>query len=364
MTTQSRIVLAAASLALILVYLFPIWKISLDAPQYPEGLGMYIWINTVTGENKHDLQNINGLNHYIGMKTIEPDSIPELKIMPWFIGFMIVFGLVGAASGKRYLMWSWIVVFAVAAVVGLVDFYLWEYDYGHNLNAETAIIKIPGMNYQPPLIGSKKLLNFTASSWPALGGWITFISLGAVLVTALRNRRGTGPAAASVTPDSKMAAALVAGLIGGSVALTGLTGCAPGPTPIRYGEDQCDFCRMTILDERYGAELVNSNGKIYRFDSIECLASHVETGDIDEEHVHSLWVADFGMPGTLVELQEATILHSQNIASPMGMNLAAFGPLMDHDKAVNAFGGTTLGWEEVLSLVSSRGGMHPASITR
>ncbi len=52
----------------------------------------------------------------------------------------------------------------------MVDFYLWEYDYGHNLDP-TAAIKIPGMSYQPPLIGSKPLLNFNASSWPGPGGW-------------------------------------------------------------------------------------------------------------------------------------------------------------------------------------------------
>jgi len=89
MSTRSRIILGFASLLLVVMYVFPIWKITLDAPQYPEGLGMYIWIDTVTGEKPHDLANINGLNHYIGMKTIEPDTIPELKIMPWVIGFLI-----------------------------------------------------------------------------------------------------------------------------------------------------------------------------------------------------------------------------------------------------------------------------------
>ncbi len=47
--------------------------------------------------------------------------------------------------------------FFVLAAVGLYDFYMWEYDYGHNLNPHAAI-KIPGMAYQPPLIGSKMLL--------------------------------------------------------------------------------------------------------------------------------------------------------------------------------------------------------------
>ena len=362
MSTNSRFVLAAASLALLLMFFFPIWKITLDAPQYPEGLGMHIWIDTITGEKPHDLQNINGLNHYIGMKTIVPDAIPELKVMPWFVGFIIVLGIAAAVTGKRFLLWTWIVVFLLAAVVGLIDFYLWEYDYGHNLDAERAIIKIPGMNYQPPLIGSKKLLNFTASSWPALGGWIAFVSLGSVIAAAVRNlrRRKAAPAWRHVG-NLKMAAVFVAGAIGlGTV----LSACSPEPRPIMYGEDQCAFCRMTILDERYGAELVNHNGKVYRFDSVECLAGFVNSGETAADHVHSLWVADFTHPGTLVEVTDAVILRSENINSPMGMNLAAFGPLLTHDKVVNAFGGETLAWEEVRKLVAERGSMLPTGLSR
>ena len=60
---------------------------------------------------------------------------------------------------------------------GLVDFWHWEYDYGHRLDFEHAIIKIPGMSYQPPLIGVKQLLNFTAVSWPDVGGWLAFSAL-------------------------------------------------------------------------------------------------------------------------------------------------------------------------------------------
>jgi len=172
---RTRTTLLVCSVALILAYFFPIWKITLEAPQYPEGLGMYIWIDTITGVGEHDLQNINGLNHYIGMKTIEPESIAELRIMPWLVAFLIVFGLIAGGSRRPGLMYAWIALFAVVAIVGLVDFYMWEYDYGHNLNP-TAAIRIPGMSYQPPLIGSKKLLNFTAHSYPALGGLIIFLS--------------------------------------------------------------------------------------------------------------------------------------------------------------------------------------------
>lgn len=175
MKTQSKIIVIVASLILILSFFFPIWYIDLEAPQYPEGIGLEIWLSKITGQKPHDLNNINGLNHYIGMKEIVPDAIPELKIMPFIIIFLIVFGLISGISGKRSLVYIWIVLFSVVAAVGLYDFYMWEYDYGHNLNPQAAI-KIPGMAYQPPLIGSKMLLNFNAISMPHIGSWILVAS--------------------------------------------------------------------------------------------------------------------------------------------------------------------------------------------
>jgi len=171
MKTQSKIIIIFASLLLIISFFFPIWYIDLEAPQYPEGIGLEIWLNKVTGQNPNDLNNINGLNHYIGMKVIEPDAIPELRIMPFIIVFLIVFGLISGISGKRSLVYIWIILFFVIAAVGLYDFYMWEYDYGHDLNPHAAI-KIPGMAYQPPLIGFKMLLNFNAISMPHIGSYI------------------------------------------------------------------------------------------------------------------------------------------------------------------------------------------------
>lgn len=189
MKKQSRALTGAAALILLLVYVFPIWKITLEAPQYPEGIGMHIMIDNIRGEKEHDLQNINGLNHYIGMKRIEPDAIPELRVMPFIMAGIIALGLAAAITGKRWLLYTWVLVFVIAGVVGMVDFYLWEYDYGHNLDEVNAIIKIPGTSYQPPLIGSKQILNFVAHSWPGLGGWITFLSLGTGLFVSLKEFR-------------------------------------------------------------------------------------------------------------------------------------------------------------------------------
>lgn len=176
MKMKSRIILLIASLMLIATYFVPIWKIDLNAPQYPEGLGLRIWLDEIGGFKPNDLQNINGLNHYIGMKEIEPESIPELKIMPFIIAFMILFGLVNVFVGKPILPKIWIITFILIGIVGLVDFYLWGYNYGHNLDPG-APIKVPGMTYQPPLIGSKQLLNIDAVSLPYTGGYIILISI-------------------------------------------------------------------------------------------------------------------------------------------------------------------------------------------
>lgn len=176
MNTKSKILTALASLMLLLTFFFPIWQIDLNAPQYPEGLGLRIWLNEIGGLKPNDLQSINGLNHYIGMQVIEPESIPELKIMPFVIVFMVLFGLYNAYAGKPILLKIWIGLFVVVAVAGLIDFYIWGYNYGHNLNPD-APIKVPGMSYQPPLIGSKQLLNINAVSLPAIGTYVILISL-------------------------------------------------------------------------------------------------------------------------------------------------------------------------------------------
>ena len=137
---------------------------------------MRIWLNEISGLKPNDLQSINGLNHYIGMKEIVPDAIPELKIMPYVIIFMIVLGLLNAYLKNKKLIYVWLILFIALGTVGLYDFYMWAYDYGHNLNPN-APIKVPGMTYQPPIIGSKQLLNINAVSLPSTGAIIIFISI-------------------------------------------------------------------------------------------------------------------------------------------------------------------------------------------
>jgi len=189
MPLLSRILVAISSLLLIGLFVFPLWHVRLTAPQYPEGLGMNIRINTVEGATETDLDNINGLNHYIGMKRIDPNAIPELKLMPWIVGALILSGLAVAAVARRRVLYFWMAGFLAMGVIGLIDFWRWEYDYGHNLDAATAIIKIPGMSYQPPLIGTKQLLNFQAVSLPGVGGILAGIAFVLGLVAVIHTVR-------------------------------------------------------------------------------------------------------------------------------------------------------------------------------
>ncbi|HEY1023793.1 MAG TPA: hypothetical protein VGE26_01410 [Sphingobacteriaceae bacterium] len=165
MQSKSRIVVAISALLMVSAYFLPLWQIILEAPQYPEGLGMKIWLNNITG----NVDQINGLNHYIGMKHIIVDEFIEFKVLPYVFAGIIGLGLLTAQLGSRKLLWGWFSVLIAFAIIGFVDFYMWEYDYGHNLDP-TAAIKVPGMSYQPPLIGYKQLLNFLAGSFPDTGG--------------------------------------------------------------------------------------------------------------------------------------------------------------------------------------------------
>lgn len=168
MKAYHKVLMMIASLSLGLLFLFPMWKIYLKAPQYPEGLEMHIWVNKIAGDTDGAIQNFNILNHYIGMEPIHAESFAELKIMPYIVIFFMVTGILVALLGNRKLVLSWTVLLMIGGAVGIADFYMWLNKFGTNLDP-AAPIKVPGMTYVPPLLGNKTLLNFEALSLPALG---------------------------------------------------------------------------------------------------------------------------------------------------------------------------------------------------
>lgn len=165
-----------ACLSLGAIFFAPIWQIILEAPQFPEGLKLYIWLDELSGESEQIIQNINILNHYIGMQAIEPDSIKELKYFPIVISVLILIGIVLVFVNKWPFYLSFSILLVALSAIGVYDFYLWLYDFGHNLDPD-APIEIPGMSYMPPVIGEKDLLNFRAKSYPHFGTLFYFLAI-------------------------------------------------------------------------------------------------------------------------------------------------------------------------------------------
>ncbi len=175
------------SLLLLGLFKFPLWNIELGAPQYPDPLGMNIYIRGIEGEEEFDIQNIDGLNHYIGMRTIpKPEDMWEFGVFPKVIIGMVALGVVIGLLGffkKISYKWflGWFMLMSVLGVLGMYDFNNWMTDYGSNLNPN-AIMKLTHpdgtpMTYSPPLFGYEKMLNFDVTSLPATGAWMMFTGM-------------------------------------------------------------------------------------------------------------------------------------------------------------------------------------------
>jgi hypothetical protein len=146
---------------------------------------MDIYVNRFEDAEPNDIKNINIMNHYVGMDDI-PETIPEFEIFPMVVGGMALLGVIIGLIGKRKLYMAWFAAMIVLGSIGMYDFYSWEYEYGHNLkqNAPIKFTTPDGepMAYQPPLIGSKMILNFNAISMPRAGAYLMFLGMGLTVV--------------------------------------------------------------------------------------------------------------------------------------------------------------------------------------
>lgn len=329
----SRVFIAIAGLALFIVLFVPLWRIDLVAPQYPEGLMLLIYPDKLAG----NVDIINGLNHYIGMATLHTKDFVEFKILPAIISaFAILFIAVGII-GRRKWMNMLLVLFILFGIVSMIDFWRWEYDYGHNLNPEAAI-QVPGMAYQPPLIGFKQLLNFGAWSFPDIGGWI-FISAGAVLlIFVIYEARRAG----KLRKTNSVPVMLLA-----CFGIMGFSGCSSGPEPIRYGKDNCHYCKMTISDHRYGAEILTKKMKAFKFDDTHCLLSFIKEGSLPSTQTQAIFVTNFADPHELLDVGTAYFLRSETLKGPMNGNVAAFSNKDELKKVQLQHKGDILSWNDV-----------------
>ncbi len=319
----TRILCGISAIALAAVIFLPIWRIDLTAPQYPEGLYMQIFASKLGG----NVEVINGLNHYIGMSQIHEKDFVEFLVLPYIIGLLAVFGVLTAIINRKWFFYAWFVFFSLFGIIAMMDFYRWEYNYGHNLNP-TAPIQVPGMSYQPPLIGYKQLLNFGAYSMPDIGGWI-FIVVGLLLVVCgwLELR--------SLFKKPALSPALIAIL---AITFT-CTGCSSGPAEIPYGQAACADCKMTILDKKFGAELVTKKGKVFFFDDLKCLFNYEKNHAAITEKP-TVYLSDFTGESQLVLASQAFLAKGESIHGPMGGQVAAFLHAADRDAFLQQEAGT------------------------
>ncbi len=127
-----------------------------------------------------------------------------------------------------------------------------------------------------------------------------------------------------------------------------LISCTTDPEPINYGTDQCDHCRMTIVDNKFGSEIVTKKGKVYKFDAAECMVRFMKEGKIKEEDIETRLVTDASKPGQFINASKAIYLISENFPSPMGANLSAYGSKSDAEKFQKDYSGELKTWDEIL----------------
>ena len=334
-TTNSRL-LILCGLALFLVNFFPIWRIELGAPQYPEGLLLFIHSSKLSG----NVDIINGLNHYIGMKKLDAADFVEFSVLPYLIVFFSVAFVAAGLLARRSVAYIVMGLFVAFGILAMVDFWRWEYDYGHNLDPNAAII-VPGMAYQPPLIGFKQLLNFGAYSIPAIGGWI-FVSVGIIGAYCVINDWYT------VRKKSKLSGTtqVLVGTLVFCLSFTGIQACgSKEPEQIRIGVDACLHCKMTISDERFGCELVTHKGRTYKFDDLACMSAYIIEGSEKKEDVKNYYVADFESPNQLRPAADVLIIRSEKVKSPMGGNYLSFNKTEYKNKIPAQFPGDIVTWE-------------------
>ncbi|MGZ5243672.1 MAG: nitrous oxide reductase accessory protein NosL [Bacteroidia bacterium] len=133
-----------------------------------------------------------------------------------------------------------------------------------------------------------------------------------------------------------------------------LAACSGGPQPINYGQDGCAFCKMTISDERFGAEIVTQKGKIFKFDATECMLGFVNKAYVNKQDVAQYLVVDATNPTVLIPADKAQFLISEKLPSPMGGNVSAFALPEKQESALAEFGGEKHDWNSIINKFSKQ----------
>lgn len=164
----SRCFLVAAALLFVAIAFLPLWRITLIAPQYEEGLRVSIYSYKLEGgSGGQDLNEINKLNHYIGMRPLRQSDFVEMRWMPFALGLFALIALRAAAHGRMSQVIDLFALFTYFGLFTMGLFYYRLHNYGHNLDPKAPMTIEP---FTPMLIGKNEIANFVQYSYPLIGG--------------------------------------------------------------------------------------------------------------------------------------------------------------------------------------------------
>ena len=192
---RARLAVLGVATMLIVALFFPLWQITMFANQFPEGIRLSIYAYKLVGGNGGaDLQGINILNHYIGMRDIQAADFVEMKFIPFLLGVFVLLGLRTAVFARVRDLVDLTVLFVYFSLFSFGTFWYRMYSYGHHLDPEAAI-KVPP--FTPPVLGHQHIANFDVYSTPGFGTVLLgAFALGLVTLLVLEGRRDRAPSVA------------------------------------------------------------------------------------------------------------------------------------------------------------------------
>jgi hypothetical protein len=183
----SRLLILVALVGIGLSFFFPLWHIHLEAPQYREGLDLWIYGHQLVGGNEgRDISEINILNHYIGMQEINEADFVEMRVIPFALGFFILFGLRAVVFGSMSNLIDHLTLFLYFCVFSLANFVYRMYSYGHDLDPKAPMNPEP---FWPALFGTKQIANMTQTSLPSGASYLLLGTLIALLLAVFFSRK-------------------------------------------------------------------------------------------------------------------------------------------------------------------------------
>ncbi len=124
--------------------------------------------------------------------------------------------------------------------------------------------------------------------------------------------------------------------------------CSQEQPVIIYGKDMCHLCKMTIMDKKFGAVMVNHKGKQIKFDSGECMVNYMKTDKAFEAERYL--IINYKNPGILIDASNAFYLHGGEVRSPMGGKLAAFETRDDAEEFQQQLSSDLILWADVMQI--------------